>query len=347
MTTNVIDILGAADSDWNLKETIKVLPDGIGIGIFDGKETFGDAAPVITKCLASAKLSMVRVHASWNNHKLTPTNLLKQRCQKYESISRHTTVPIFVSPSCEYDSKNKADVEEQIKIVRKYAPSCTPVLSPLPGAYRMPGIIIESHGVDARTSGPLQAASTDGQALFDINAIDWLNKNTGLYRAAWGYRLNLSESGPRILPPYKRTAAPNARYITSLIRLFDRPAPAPVIPINFIPIRSPLLYKSHAEDNPGFNTRDNLPLLLLKKKLPEIIVIAMNGTALGKFKYFDTFPGGRFRYYSGMPGAINKYGWEIADMAFAKSGSPYVAFVAGKETYGPVHPTIRQGFFHD
>lgn len=350
-----LDVLGAADSDWKLRELAEVWPRGFALGIFDGKETFGDAVPAVRKVLSymSDPVGMVpaiRFHAGWANHKLTEIDRLKQRLPQYEKFQRDFPgIRVYVSHSCEYEKKYspESEVRKRVKLVRDLCPSCRVVQSIMPGAFTVPGEIIERHGGKTRAKRG-EIVSTDGEALFDIDAKKWIENNAQAeIMFGWGFRFNLSEAGPRILPPHARTAAPSKEYINSVARLFygSGVAPTPTFQGKVVPIKDPLLLKTHAEDMPNANPRDNLPLVMLKSKTPSIEVVTYTGQPIGKLMYFDTYPGGRFRYYAGLPGGMKMYGWQIADRAQLVSGYPHVWFKQGGTFYGPVHPTFRQGFF--
>lgn len=351
-----IDCLGAADSDWSMKLTVEAWRKGFAFGIFDGKETFGAAVPAIRRLFNEFQrrgrvieewVPAVRIHACWNNHGLIPESQLTERCEKYKILLRlYPRVRWYISHTCEYSKMaSKKELSRRVSIIKKMLPKAIPVLSPEPGAEVLAYTVIERHGDDAKVKAG-QIASTDGQALFDINAKQWLGQNSKAEIIfAWGHRLNLSEAGPKILPPYKRTARPNAEYLTSLIRLFDAAPEVPTATYPLIPLSKPLLLKTHAEDMPGDNSRDNKPLLILPFQAPKVDIVTYNNIRLGEFKYYGDFPGGMHRYYASLAGM--GYGYQIADEAIQVSGSPYCAAKHGDKYYGLFHPTFRQGYFQD
>lgn len=234
---NGLDLLGGADSDWKWRESAKIWRQGYALGIFDGKETFGEAVPAIREFLRQLQdlgrdpriwCPAIRIHACWNEHGLINPQVLRERCKEYQKklIAIYPEIKWYISHTCEYSRRaSRKELSERIKIIKKECPDAIPVQSPEPGALTLKEYTVEHHGTHAKVRKH-GIASTDGQAIFDLDARAWINKNAnGAIVFAWGPRCNLSEAGPRILPPHRRTAAPEPAYLESLNRLFDPPPP--------------------------------------------------------------------------------------------------------------------------
>ena len=314
------------------------------IGCFDGAwpNAFGDPRANLRRLIATGNVVAVRVQIWWSySHIGVPLDLLKKRIPLYEALAKaYPSVKFYISPSCEYQRVSIDLVKRWVHAIRKLAPHCTPVLSPMPGAPTVPGVLIEEHGTKSTTRGN-QGASWDGNATFDGNAEAWNGANAGEYRLAWGYRYNMSVAGNEATPN-RRTYFPDSPYIQSLDRLLyprgelDKPTFAgevrPIIG------QKTNIYKTHAEDN-GTDPRRNKPCLIIPTKAPYVDIITPKGDSLGKLAYYDDYLGNRHRYYAGWKDGINLMGYRIEKL------SRTVYFRAGKDIYGPVNPSFRAGPF--
>lgn len=344
MTILGIDLLGLGSKHWSVKETIAALPKGSAIGFFDN--TFGDVSKNLIRVLKSGKVVAARVQIWWSyQHKIVPIDFLKKRVVFYEELAkRFPSIKFYISHSCEYSEKSIEEIRKRVEVVASLAPSCIPVQTPMHSP-TIPGYIVEEHGPKAKVKkGGI--ASADGKALFDIDANLWAKQNSKAeILFSWGPRCNLAEAHNK-KPPKERSAYPDAKYLKSLLRVMGSKGSAPK-PV-FGPVESitkPLLFKTHAEDLPGPNLRDNRPLVILRDKTPFVEVVAANGKVLGKLVYFGEFPPNLHRYYSGWPGGLGLYGYEIADKAKKISGSEWVWIKQGNRYFGPVNPIFREGFY--
>ncbi len=352
-----MDLLGGADADWDWKATARAWESGFALGIFDGAETFGDAIKAIhefDKQLALVGKNLrtdvpaIRIHAAWNNHGIIDLPLLVKRCRRYQLLAKeYPQIKIYVSWTCEYsEDTTPKQARERIAVVRTHCPSCIPVQSPMPGGATVRGVVTEWHGHSAQAKAN-QIVSTDGQNLFDMDARKWIQRNKkALIVFAWGMRFNLSESKEKILPPFKRTAAPNFEYLTGNFWLFREPGPEPIIS-DALPVVSPRLYKTFAEDMPKENARDNRPMLMDPLHGSKAEIFTLDNQKLGDLPlYPDQNPHQLERYYAGWPGGAKQYGWQLAELSIAKSGSPWGKFRIAGKWIGPVHFAFRKGSEH-
>lgn len=343
-----IDALGLASKHWNINETVKVWPQGFAVGCFDGDDVFGDCVPNLRKLLDTGRVPAARIHAHWSDsHKIADVGVLQKRLPKYEKLAKqYPGVKFYVSHSCEYNEKNKVEIQKRVNLVANLCPSCQVVQSPMGGSPTIPGFMLESHGTNAKADGGI--VSADGNPLFDLDSEKWANRTKGsVIQFSWGMRCNGLESN--VHPPRpQRTAFPDAKYLRSLARILlpKGPVPTPTFTTKVIPIIDPLGMKSHGEDMPGDQSRDNKPCLFLKKQTPTVDIVTFQGVKIASLGYFGTFPGGRFRYYSGWKGGSNLYGYEIAEKAKALSGYEWTWVRQGSTYYGPIHFAFRCGFFH-
>jgi len=343
-----LDLLGLASKKWKVGETLKALPQGIAIGLF-ADDTFGPLAiPNTVKLLESGKVNSVRAQLHWDyGHKIVPMDKLRALLPKWESLAKkYPQVKFYLSHSCEYKESSVVEIKKRTSLVQQLAPSCISVQTPMKSPIIPDGGIVEVHGQQPGKAG--QLCSTDGEALFNMDAEKWNNASQyAAIRFAWGERCNGAEAH-NTLKPQQRTAFPDAKYLKSLLRLMA-PKGIPPTPVfdaaAIVPVKKPLLMKSHAEDNPGDSVRDNRPLLMLKQKTPEVSIVTFDNKVIGKLKYFAPYPPDLYRFYSGLPGAINLYGYEIAEKAAQISGSEWCWVRQGKKYFGPIHFAFRVGYF--
>ena len=350
-----LDILGLASKKWNVKETLEALSKGMAVGLF-ADDTFGpNAIPNVNRLLATEKLAAIRAHLNWKgpnpSHALPPLDKIKALAPKWEKIAKQNLLTrVYVSPTCEYDSTDKRAIKAMLDLTKKLCPSCIIVQTPSKKGAVVPGYMVERHGKVSMKAG--QIASYDGgvkgEGLFDIDAASWVKGNANAEIAfAWSPLCNMAEAHNK-LPPNQRTQSPSSHHLTSLLRLFVPIPSAPTPLFTATPLKRPFLYKSHAEDSQGPDPRNNRPLLILKPKAAFVTLVTFQGVPVGKFTYVDRvgpFPPDLSRFYSANPRGIGLYGWEIADMAMSKSGSPFVWISHKGKFIGPIHPAHRTPFF--
>lgn len=349
-----IDALGMGSNNWNIRETIKGWRRGVALGLF-ADETFGPKALANAQALVNTSLvPAVRAHLNWQgpnpSHALPPLSKIQKLAPKWEQFAKtNRGVRVYVSSTCEFDSRDTKAIKAMLDLTARLCPSCTIVQSPSGKGATVPGYMIERHGKVSVGAG--QIASYDGgvkgEGLFDIDAAKWVAGNAASEISfAWGPLCNMAEAH-NTTPPNQRRSSPSAGYITSLIRLFDAPIvpPTPAFPVT--PLKKPFLYKSHAEDSPGQDNRNNKPLFIAKPKAGAIELVTFQGATVCKFPYAPNvgpFPPDLFRWYSGNPGGPNLWGWQIVDKAQQMSGYPHVWIkLAGK--YYQINPIFRGNFY--
>jgi hypothetical protein len=342
-----LDFLGLGSQHWKLKQSIEVFPQGWALGCF--AQTFGDALPAARKFLASGKVSAFRLQAWWSDsHKIAPMDFLKKELPRWEKLAREFPhVRFYISHSCEYSEADIKQIRKRVILVQALCPSCEVVQCPMHSPVVKGVGLIEQHGTKSEPK-PGHIVSTDGQAIFDQNAANWMALHQdALINFLWAPRFNLREAH-NTLPPPARKAFPTKRDILSVIRLASSPgiAPSPVFAADVIPFKKPELLKTHAEDQQGnTDARANRPLVILKKKTKFVEVVTFTGQVLGKLTFFGNFGEGLYRYYAGHAGGIRLYGYEIGEKAKQASGSEFVWFKQGNKYYGPVNPAFRVPFY--
>lgn len=361
-----IDLIGIGSKAWNIKGTVRAInefPGSIDLGAFVD-DTFGpNAVSNVRKCLDTGKISQFRGHLNWvgpnPKHVPPPRSKIKKLAPIWESIARqYPHTEFFISPSCEWESSNKAVLTDLLQLTAGLCPSCTIVQSPINKTPVIEGYRLERHG--KTVVGPGQVISYDGgkpvrggdgkmygQSLFDIDAAKWVRDNSRAEMClSWGELCNMAEAH-NTLPPNRRTVSPSPEYILSLLHLFDDPGICPTPIFASTPLKKPFLYKSHAEDSPGADPRNNRGLFIAKPKAGAVDLVTFDGKPVGKFTYRETvgpFPPDLSRFYSGNPGGVMLYGYQIAEKAKQISGSPWVWLRHHGKNY-PIHPTFRSPFF--
>ncbi len=345
------DYLGAGHKKWPLRKSIRLTPAGSAIGCF--WDTFGPAKRAISRFANSGKFPVIRIHVWWSNqHAIVPPMPLAKACREIEKLAKaHPLVKFYISHSCEHNETNEQTVRSRMKVIRDEAPSCIPVNSVWQGAL-LDDEINEKHGADGECPG-VYINSFDGESCYDQDVNKWHKKHAdSLIRFLWAARFNGREvykEGDTVPPPLLRTAWPDRKYLKSVIALQAPSGALPAIP-GAIPIEKPLLYKTHSEDHPGdSNARENKPVLILPVEANKAQITTLAGQSICEFNYGGGFAGGgnptgglpgMHRYYS--PGM---YGYEIAEKATMKSGSPWALVKVKAKTYGPIHPAYREGYY--
>lgn len=340
-----LDFLGLGSRHWNVRETLAGFPQGFALGLF-ADETFGNLAAKNARVfLDSGKVSALRAQLHWSyTHELVPMDKLKKLAKQWEQIARLYQIPFYLSHSCEYSNRNKAEIKKRVNMVQDLAPTCFVVQTPMHSPV-VQGGIIEVHGSKAKAK-PGEIVSADGSSLPDINSAAWMAKNSlASIVFGWGFRFNLAKGGPPIPAP-QRTASPDRNYIRAIVRTME-PKEAPPLhqpPGEVVEVKDPLLYKVLAEDTG--DKRGNRPLIMLRKETPSVEVCTISGKSIGKFVYFAPYPNSTFRFYSGLPGGMNLYGWQIAERLKAESGTEWGYIKQGKKFF-LVHFAFRSGYYQD
>lgn len=353
-----LDLLGIGSPHWDMKSTMNSFPKNWGLGFFgDGwPHAFGDPIPKVEKIITEFGCPLIRNQVWWDgaklvsDHKPAPLAFLKKHVPICEKLAlKFPNTKVYVSPSCEYRTKDKDYIHEMVQIIQNLAPHCFPMLTPETGSPGLAGFPTEEHGKKA-TAGAGQIASWDGDSCIDGDTVTWLEDN-GCAEAQmlWVDLFNMKEAHNTAFPD-QRTASPNSKDYKSIIRLASPIGEPLTSHFGGIiqPFIKPYLYKNWAEDLPGKNPRDKKPMIIIKSNVKAVDLVDYKGKKLGSFPIYDrpgTYPGGLTRYYSGLPGGIDLYGYQIADKCMTQSGSAWGWFKAGSVYWGPVNFGWRRGFF--
>lgn len=359
------DFLGLGCKNWNVKDTLAALPNGVAVGCFDNTwpDNFGDPYEKIRAMCKSGKIAAVRVQMYWSYaHKIVPLDVLKKATPRWEKLAKEFPgIMFFLSPSCEYRYRDDgrstvttADLVQRVDVIRTLAPSCVPVLSPWLAPV-IPGVKVEHHGAKAKAKEG-ELVSYDGGGVkaggFDeeIGADVWMmNNHKALIAFCWSPIYNCAESH-NSLKPAQRTATPSSDYIRAMQRLMEPKGSAPKKGFTGATrqLKAPELWKNFAEDMQGANSRDNKPLLVVKASEPVAFVLDNKGKEIAKLSLYDkpgSFEGGLSRYYSGFGVGSKLYGFEMAQRALASAGSEWVYVKVGRTVLGPFHPAFRTPYY--
>jgi len=303
------DFLALARMD--TKTLQKSLTYPVCIGALQG--TFGDVRSKLKFLLDRNLVLSYRIHLAdgtcIRNHSCSSGSVqysdyktLENRAKQFEQIhAQYPLVPCYVSPFLEYDSKNISQVNRWFQIIHNFAPSCIPVVSAFTG-YKPPGILVESHGQNAR-GAVISHDGFDGFQTVNINS--WFDRGKTLslfWTNRWNLRFNGEHSNPP--PPLKRIAFPTSDQIIHSVRLFNNPEPQPKAPAvckKVLQIKSPELSKVRSEDF-GPNTTDkrsDKPALIVKLKTSQFAIYSPAGVKIGCAKFYPGTYNGMNRYYEG------------------------------------------------
>lgn len=340
-----LDLLGLGSKNWEIKDVINTFPRGWALGCF--ARTFGDALPKVRRLLETGKVAAVRVQIYWSyTHQPAPLKYLKEELPRWQKLARQfPDVDFYISPSCEYRSTNVKSVKRMMDLTKQLCQNCRVVQTPEGGSVTVPDYMVEHHGSKAKAK-KWELVSSDGSSITDMNAEAWIDKNKKAQIVfLWGTRFNLREAGD-FIPPEERTAAPDAKYIKSIIRLARPKGEMPTPVFQYKELEKPLLWKTHAEDAPGdADKRGNRPLIILRKKTATVDIVTYDDKVIGQLRYFGPFPGGLYRFYSGMSGAIMMHGYEIGEKAKEVSGSEWVWIRQDGKYHGPICAPFRTPFY--
>lgn len=337
-----LDILGMAHPNFKVIPLLTTLSRDTPLGFF--WDTFGNAKPKFRRMLNNG-FHTFRIHCHWDDqHKIIPMAKLTKVLKEIKVITdKHPHITLYISPSCEHNEANKAEVRKRLQEVQKIIPYAIPVNSVWTGA-ALPKFITEKHGSNVTT----QITSTDGINVYDINVTKFLSDSRTL-QFIWGARFNgrqITKPNQKVPSIPERTAFPDKKYFLSVARLLTPKGNAPTPSFKAKKFKAPNLWKSHSEDSAGtVDTRNNKPVIIIAENVPNLIIVDKNGKEVCKIPKYGIYEGNQYRYYSGR--GPNLYGYEMAEKALKQSGSEFIWIRAGNTFYGPIHPAFRQGTFRD
>jgi len=326
-----LDFLGGVKySDLCVRE----MPEGWAFGVF--YDTFGNALPLIEKIAATNREILIRVHLIWDDNHVFTVDDITEAARKAQNIERlakkYPAIEFQVSPFCEH--KLKLDfLNRTAAIIKKAAPSCEYVNTPLPQGDIMPDEVNEFHGHEKK---PRKCAkfqfSFDGTPQVDSD-IEAYKKN---YQGAkafflWEPRFNGRWEDIDKTPRPDRKGWPDSGLVDSVIfQHRDRGDSKP---------SRDHLYKSHAENKGNKDPRAEKPVYICPKKARRIELVARNGQVVATLDFFGTFSDGRFRYYA------KEWGYLIAEKAKRIQGDPICKVRIDGKSYGTLNPGFRIGGF--
>lgn len=357
MTIEGYGLYGLTSKSWNLDATIAFInsrPNPVAISFLDtvwpnsfnpGQDPRIHINHLVAEC--PHKIIAIEPHVYWfkdhatNQHAICPLDILEARSKLWNTwATNHAGIRTYISHTLEYSEKSISAIQQRVDCIKKYAPLCVPVNSPMGTAPFTAGTINEEHTNKATTKGN-QIANFDGSNCYDEDVQEWLRHNTGLINFMWCEECNGAESGG-FVECFARTNFPGKDLFSAMGYMYDPPQPKPESPLTLLPLVKPNLYKVCGEDEKGKDPRDLKPMLWVvgHGRSPAKIVTFDGKHVLGELISFDDE-----RRYAGLPGGINKWGYQIAQKAIELSGSPYVAFQVDDKFYGLEDAGRRGDFF--
>ena len=323
-----IDLLALARHD--IKMLCAEIAPGTAIGCLMG--TFGSPLSNLEKLLATGKVPAVRIHLTngcctrsnnceWQ-YELKPNDLrgMAARATRCQALAaKYPAVKFYLSPRLEHDEKDVKLVQSWIDTIKKYAPSCTPIISYATGA-TLKGVLIERHGNG--TTGDI--VSNDGESLSDA-APGYLTAGK-LITFAWLHSFNGRGSGDKVfLAPSQRKpdyfgTADDIRYCNTWLKGIEA---TPTIPGAKL-IKAPEILKPYSEYYSTISDpREKKPCFLALPKVPYWSIRTLAGSEIVRAAIFEPPFGQLHRYYS----PLNSV------QLMQKAGSQWVLFVSGATKY--------------
>jgi hypothetical protein len=315
----------------------KNFPKGWAVGCFSN--TFGDSRPAIEQLLKSKKASAVRVHLLWDDaHKFNNKDVARATSEIKKwipLIEAYPSIKWYFSAACEHRANANLAGKLAQSILTNTPEFVTCVNTPIDNGADLFGdrIINERHGANAKPRSVTDQFSFDGSACVDSDVTTIKNtwRNTPNIFFFWEPRFNGRWETSDTTPRPERTARPDDGLIKSVHFLSNTKGKTS--------LPKGVIYKSHAENKGNGDPRAEKPLFIIPHKTSTIVLKALNGEILTKFRYYGPFNGGGYRYYTGRPGYM------LAKIAMTKTGNYLCeAWVNGKK-YATINPGFRDGVF--
>lgn len=369
----LFDYLAAQNQNFNIANSVKYVPKGVGLGTLDG--TFGVDITPIKNLLRSGKFDFYRVHfingPGLNNnrparHEITYgyTNAsfakavkdknpkiigyYKARVRAYcDLMGEFPSVKFSLSPILESRMPNEtwktlAEITKET-CKKDYSLTFNSLISfdpPLPA-------LKETHSNFPKKGSDI--SSLDGSEASDININEWWERTKReKYTGVWTRSYNCNTQGI-FVNPIKRKACPTETIFEEMAHIVNDRGQAPRLETRKCAKRYPFsggttTWKPLAEDGNVPDKRSNKPVALLALKGTDAQVIDYKGNGLGKLPYYGPYTvAGYHRYYSAM--GANLQGYEFEKKARQKSGYPYTWLKVGDSCYGPLIMGKRQGTY--
>lgn len=213
-----LDALALGSPQFPVALVARIVPHDWAIGCF--WDTFGDCRHNL-QALYAAGFRTFRIQAWWDDkHKIVPLVTLGRIAKAIEKFKQnHPEATIYLSFSCEYQESNPAEIRKRADLIKRLAPSCIPVSSPMKSSPAA-GTIVERHGDVSTATG--QIVSLDGTDMRDVSMDMWSAKNKqALIAFAWITECNLSlYNGPK-LPRDKRHNPPTKAQLQLIVDVMN------------------------------------------------------------------------------------------------------------------------------
>lgn len=314
-------------------------PAGWAVGVFwtqfgDGKK-FCDA-------MYAAGCRIIRVQGTWDpSHKYGSDfkSRATKNCSEVNAWAKaHPLAQVFYSPFCEHNHSKATMLPFFTQLIQKY--NYVTYVNSIWRGEQIPGIVTEVHG-DAKPGNEPYIYSFDGVACVDadVEAMKARHSKATLF-FFWDARFNGKfEANDPATAPTKRKGWPDKKHIQSIQYLWNARGDVSKFPKDY-------LWKSHSENKGNGDRRAEKPCLIVPIKVSEIALTDINRTKIATLKRYDPpmtsspwSQGNRgYRYY------VDSWGFELAEKARKKTGSPVCKFVVGKKTFA-VNPANRNGSF--
>jgi hypothetical protein len=326
-----LDVLGMAKYP---KVVINNFPTGWACGVF--ANTFGNVWPSLAKLLATGKCPQVRIQAIWeDNHGYVPLKhdrLIKKELQAANKLkAQFPHAHVQFSPFCEHNIKGN----NLVKLLDECAANARNieiVNCPWKGDVSKK-YLNEIHGDHAIPQGPYQY-SYDGTSAVDSDVDSDIKKHSRagtffFWIPQFNGRKNVGDTTPRP----QRQAWPQKKLLESVIYLAT-----PRGPVDF---KKGWIWKSHADQHsvPKPEPRALKPVVILNIDAPKLELLGPDDKVFKSLARSGNFTDGRPMYRS------LQYGYETAQEAQAKYGSPVLRVRANGKIIGSVNAAFRAGNF--
>ena len=323
-----MDYLGGAKFQ---QAIMQAHPNGWAAGVF--ANPFGDAWPMINKLAASGRAPLIRVHAIYeSDHRYIKSKhdpIIKREAERCAQLQIQFPIRVEFSPFCEH-TMTKGEFKAIMAMIAEL--ELTIVNNPMQFS-QMKNVINECHLSKKPMGGEAYNFSLDGDSAVDCNIEEYKAIHSGADTFFfWNCQFNgkRGDSDTTAIP--NRTFWPDAELIKSVAYLAN--------PRGKTNLKPPYTWKSHAEDSK--DSRANKPLLLAPETVGKVdLLLNDNSVLISANRYSIPYLDGRQRYYfDGL------YGYQIANKAIKKQGSPVCRIRMGDKVIGRVNPAFRDGSYH-
>lgn len=322
-----LDLLGAAKFP---DEAISATPREFGVGLFTGRETFGDGMPVVRRLLTKG-VPLIRLNLKWSDsHSFSTRDFpgIVSEAARFGPLFEGKTTNCRVSGATEHQLSAKDAKDLALRVLAVLPQHCIYVNQPYGrGAFISgPRIINEVHGPASRVPSGPYSFSYDGTDAFDSNnTADKQKFNKAETFFFWTSQFNLRFNRNDKTPRDKRRAIPSEDLIRASAYLAkDRGAVS-------VPSQLTLKPKSDQHQIPA-EGRALKPVFIIPGNVGgDRLTLKRGGYSITSSKA-EAYADGRNRYY------FPEYGFKITN----KAGGNLDLIGRGKKL-GTVNPAFRSG----